>query len=263
MSSQMCACPVMRSTPIAVRTVVLARSEPIITSRRGRRSPTTPPIASVETCANVQAANESPTSVALPPRSSTPNDTAIGARYVPTYDTARPAKSSRKFVSRSGFTSGPLPERPGVPMVRLHPRADAAFVTGAERFACVAEGEAVDVAQVGVLLDRDDASEQAHVVVPALCSENGERDARIAAHVLEALARVLHVQEDAAVLPVVPCRRRVRRAVGTDRRDDGRVRLGEECVDLGRDRNPRHQAAAFSAQRARPRYDCHSGMARS
>lgn len=65
---------------MATRTVVLETSEAIITVRRGSRSPTTPPIARVVTCASVQAANERPTAVALPPRSRTAKATAIGAR---------------------------------------------------------------------------------------------------------------------------------------------------------------------------------------
>ena len=62
------------------RTARLAVSPAIITARRGSRSPITPPKASVATWAIVQAAKERPTSVALPPRSSTANATAIGAR---------------------------------------------------------------------------------------------------------------------------------------------------------------------------------------
>jgi hypothetical protein len=92
----------MRSTPIVVRTVALATSEPIITSRRGTRSPTTPPSASIATCASVHAAKLSPTAVAPPPLSRIAKATAIGARYVPTYEIARAAKSRRNAGSRSG-----------------------------------------------------------------------------------------------------------------------------------------------------------------
>ncbi len=78
-------------------------SEAIITRRRGTRSPTTPPNASIATCATVHAAKLRPTAVALPPRSSTANATAIGARYVPMYEIARAAKRRRKLRSRSGL----------------------------------------------------------------------------------------------------------------------------------------------------------------
>src|SRR5205823_6668847 len=95
---------------------VLETSEQIITLRRGKRSPITPPSASIETCASVQAANDRPTAVAPPPRSSTAKATAIGARYVPTYEIERPAKRSLKL--RSSMSIGPaletlirLPER--------------------------------------------------------------------------------------------------------------------------------------------------------
>jgi hypothetical protein len=65
---------------MTVRTAKLEASEAIITARRGKRSPTTPPNASVATCASVQAAKPRPTSVALAPRSRIANATAIGAR---------------------------------------------------------------------------------------------------------------------------------------------------------------------------------------
>ena len=57
----------------------------------GNRSPTTPPNASIDTCASVHAAKLSPTAVAPPPLSRIANATAIGARYVPTYEIARAA----------------------------------------------------------------------------------------------------------------------------------------------------------------------------
>ena len=63
-------------------------------------------------------------------------------------------------------------------------------------------------------------------------SQDRERDARVAPHVLQALARDVHVQEHEPVLPVVPGGDRVGRAVGSERRDDGGIRLAEERVDL-------------------------------
>jgi hypothetical protein len=102
MSSQTSACPETSRIPIVARTQKLVESEAIMTSRRGSRSATTPPTRSVDTCASVQAANASPTSVAelLNPR--TANATAIGARFVPKNEIARAANSSRKLRMRRG-----------------------------------------------------------------------------------------------------------------------------------------------------------------
>src|SRR5690348_4379546 len=69
-----------------------------MTVRRGRRSPRTPPMDSIETWASVHAANDRPTADALPWRSRIANATAIGARYVPTYEIARLANSNLKFL---------------------------------------------------------------------------------------------------------------------------------------------------------------------
>src|SRR5205814_7585530 len=79
-----------------------ARSEPIITCCRGRRSAITPPTSSVEICASVRAANTSPVSVADPVRSRTAKASAIGTTFVPKNEIVLPAKSSRKLRTRSG-----------------------------------------------------------------------------------------------------------------------------------------------------------------
>src|SRR5918912_2572118 len=89
--------PLSRSAPIALRTQTLAASEATITSRRGRRSATTPPTSSVVTCATVQQANAIPVSLADPVRSRMANATAIGARYVQKYEIDLAANSSRKL----------------------------------------------------------------------------------------------------------------------------------------------------------------------
>jgi hypothetical protein len=83
-------------------TARLAVSEPIMTSRRGSRSATTPPASSAEICANVRAAKTIPTSVAEPVRSSTANASAIGTRFVPKNETVLAEKRSAKFRRRSG-----------------------------------------------------------------------------------------------------------------------------------------------------------------
>src|SRR5207237_2172325 len=98
--SQTRACPLTSSPPIVQRTHKFATSELIITSRRGTRSARTPPTRSVDTCASVQAANASPTSVADPPTPSTAKATAIGAKFVPKKEIVRAAKSKRKLRQR-------------------------------------------------------------------------------------------------------------------------------------------------------------------
>src|SRR2546423_7900800 len=97
--------PATRSAPIVARTQKLAVSDATMTRRRGSRSATIPPTSSVEICASVQAANESPTYVAEPVRPRTANATAIGARFVPRNELVRAAKRSRKFRSRRTSTS--------------------------------------------------------------------------------------------------------------------------------------------------------------
>jgi hypothetical protein len=82
--------------------------------------------------------------------------------------------------------------------------------------------------------------EQCDLPVPAVLAEDGEGDGGVLAHVAEAQAALVHVEEDAAVLPVVPGRGRVRLAARADRRDDRRVGPSEERVDLGRDGHRRH-----------------------
>ena len=67
-----------------------------------------------------------------------------------------------------------------------------------------------------------------------------QRDARVAAHEAKAKPALVHVEEDAGAVPVVPGRDGVRGAVGPQRRDDGRVRPPQELVDLRRERQPRH-----------------------
>jgi hypothetical protein len=99
------ASPVSSSTASATCTSMLASSEPIITSRRGSLSATTPPTSSVAICANVRAAKARPTSVAEPVIASTANATAIGTRFEPKNEIVRAAKSSRKFGCRSTSTA--------------------------------------------------------------------------------------------------------------------------------------------------------------
>src|SRR6476646_248016 len=90
---------------MVARITQFAESDDTITSRRGRRSATTPPINNVETWASVQQAKAIPTSVADPVRSRTANATAIGARFVPKNEIVRADASKRKLRSRRGPSS--------------------------------------------------------------------------------------------------------------------------------------------------------------
>src|SRR5205823_6475335 len=107
-------------TPMAVRTQTLPASELTITRRRGRRSATTPPTSSVETCASVQHANAMPVSLAEPVRSRTAKATAIGARYVPKYETERAANSSPKLRFLNSTPLLPVALQPGVGLPERH-----------------------------------------------------------------------------------------------------------------------------------------------
>lgn len=72
-----------------------------IVVRRENRSAITPPNSSNTSSGTVSAASTSPTSPALPPRSSTPNVKATGTIAAPTSDTTYPVKNSRKSRSPS------------------------------------------------------------------------------------------------------------------------------------------------------------------
>src|SRR6476619_7339511 len=123
--SQMRACPLISRAAIVARMAKFAESDDNITSRRGRRSATTPPTNRVETWASVQQAKAIPTSVADPVRSRTANATAIGARFVPKNEIVRAEASRRKFRSRRGPSSGatslfPVALQSGVGLPKRH-----------------------------------------------------------------------------------------------------------------------------------------------
>src|SRR5438874_10077743 len=124
---------------------------------------------------------------------------------------------------------------PAMPAAGLEPGAHPLAVTRAEGLAGIAPREAVDVDEVLVVFDRDDLPKQAHVPVPAVLTsaEDGQRHARVAAHVAEPEPRVLHVQQRTSVLLVVPGGHRVRRAVRSQGSHDSRVRQAQELVDFG------------------------------
>src|SRR5438445_2275440 len=138
-------------------------------------------------------------------------------------------------------------KRPSRPPLRRHPRSDAAHIAVVEGLAVVADREPVDAGQIGIVLDRDDAAEQRDLRVPAVLAEDCQSDGRVPAHVAEAEAARVHVQEDTPLVPVVPGGGRVRCAARAYRRDDRRVRPREERVDLGRYGHGRQGRRAYCA----------------
>ena len=115
----------------------------------------------------------------------------------------------------------------------------------------IPEREPVDVGEVGVVDEPLDGSGEGDMRVPVVLVEDGERDARVASDMAEPGARLVHVQEDEPVDPVVPGGDRVGRAVGSNRPDDGRMRLAQERFDLGWD--GRRQEEFASSLRVLPR----------
>jgi hypothetical protein len=69
-----------------------------------------------------------------------------------------------------------------MPRIYLHPCAEAASVTRPERPTGVADGEAVDVTQFIVLVERSDPSQEADVATPVFLVENCQRYARVTTH---------------------------------------------------------------------------------
>src|SRR3954453_6801628 len=166
------------------------------------------------------------------PRPSRPDAARAGpARYLYTPRAGR-STTLDESTTRSARLPG-LPARPRVPALDLDPGAHAPALVVGIGLPHVVGAEAVDVAVVGVILERNDAAAQADVVIPAVLAEHRQRDARIGAQPLQARAALVHVHQHAAVLPEVPGADGVRAAVRLQRRDDARVRLAQELVELG------------------------------
>ena len=91
--------------------------------------------------------------------------------YVEAYETA---------IAQRRLGPGPG-VRPAVPAVGLEPRVHARGLPPPERLPRVVEGEPVDPGEVGVVLDRHDATEQADVAVPVVTVENRQARAWITA----------------------------------------------------------------------------------
>src|SRR5712691_1387776 len=100
--------------------------------------------------------------------------------------------------------------RQAVPALGLEPSANPLRPSPTKRLPRVANGESIDVGEIGIVLDRDDPADQADVAVPAACIEHGPGSTGIAAQEPQAQPAFVHVQQHAAVLPVVPRGHRVR-----------------------------------------------------
>src|SRR5918994_2624844 len=136
-----------------------------------------------------------------------------------------------------------LPRRPLrvlVPALRCNQRSDAlAFPVPVGRLS-VAQGEAIDIGERFVVPDLNNPAEHGDCVIPVLDVEHGDGDPRIAAHVAKSQPLKVHVDEQVAVIPVVPRRRGVWSPVRADRGDYGSVWLLEEFDEFGRKRCPWH-----------------------
>ena len=92
-----------------------------------------------------------------------------------------------------------------------------------------------------VVANLDDGAEHRDRPIPVPDVQHRDRDAGVAAHVAQTQPFEVHVDEDPAVVPVVPGRSRIRRPVGADGRDDCSMRLLQELDDLVGQRRERHE----------------------
>src|SRR5690349_6572154 len=89
---------------------------------------------------------------------------------------------------------------PDVPVGDLDVGAHPGALPVGVGLAAVVAGEAVDVAQALVGDDGDYLALQADVGVPVVLGQDGERDARVTLHVLDAGAGGVQAEQDAAVV---------------------------------------------------------------
>src|SRR5207248_4549314 len=98
---------------------------------------------------------------------------------------ARARRLPRRAVPEAARDSRAVELAPLVPALGLEPCADALAVARAERPAGVAKRKPVDVGEVVVVLDPDDAADQRDMAIPRCGVEDGERGARVAAEEAE------------------------------------------------------------------------------
>jgi hypothetical protein len=127
-----------------------------------------------------------------------------------------------------------------VPALRRDQRRDALAIPVPAGLAPVALGEAIDVGEALVVPELDNSAEDRDRVIPVLEIEHGDGHTRIAAHVAEPQALEVHVDEQTAVVPVVPCGRRVWGTVRAHCGYHGGLWRLQEFDELGRKRGRWH-----------------------
>ena len=130
-----------------------------------------------------------------------------------------------------------------MPALGLDERRNTLALSVPIRRAAVALREAVDVDQPFVVAQLDDPPEHADGVVPVGKIEDSDGHALIAAHVPQAQPLDVHVDEDAALVPLVPGRGRVRSAISAHSGDDRSMQALQKLNDLGGKRCARQDAS--------------------
>jgi hypothetical protein len=145
----------------------------------------------------------------------------------------------------------PVSLRVLVPAFRLNQRRYALALPVPVRRATIAEGEAIDVDEPVVIMELDDAAEHRDGAVPVPHVEHRDGYSRVVSHVGQSQPLEVHVDEKAAVVPVVPGRGRIGSAIRADGGNDGGVRLLQELDELGGKRC-RWQGASLRPRRSVP-----------
>jgi hypothetical protein len=137
------------------------------------------------------------------------------------------------MVESACLLSRAVSSRVLVPAFRLDQRRYALALPVPVRSPTVAEREPIDVDEPVVIAELDDAAEHRDGAIPVLHVEHRDGYSRVASHVGQPQPLEVHVDEQAAVVPVVPGRGRIWSAVRADGGNDGRVRPLQELDELG------------------------------
>jgi hypothetical protein len=149
----------------------------------------------------------------------------------------------------------PISLRVLVPAFRLNQRRYTLAVSVLVRRATIAEGEAIDVDEPVVITELDDATEHRDGAIPVLNVEHRDANSRVAPHVAQPQPLEVHVDEEAAVVPVVPRRGRIGSAVRADGGNDGGAWLLQKLDELGGKRC-KWQGASLEPRRPVPDAGC-------
>jgi hypothetical protein len=142
-----------------------------------------------------------------------------------------------------------------VPAFRLNQRRYTLAVSVLVRRATIAEGEAIDVEEPVVITELDNAAEDRDGAIPVLHVEHRDANSRVAPHVAQPQPLEVHVDEEAAVVPVVPRRGRIGSAVRADGGNYGGVWLLQKLDELGGKRCD-WQGASLEPSRSVPDAGC-------